>query len=520
MNVTTNRFVRSLIPRAIRRIFAIDPRSLAAARIVIGIVLVIDLLERFTDLHALYSADGAIPLEIVRERFSEPWRWSLHYLSGSPLYNGALMGLALLSAVALLVGARTRIATVVSWLLLLSLHHRLPPVNNAGDSLLLLLLFWAMFLPWERCWSLDACYRWKRTTSAHLSDPGVVRAPVISAASCGILLQVAIMYGMTGYFKQHELWQSGSALQFVLAFDAYGKSTARRLLEYPQLLTWLSWGTLWLETIGPWLWFFPWFTGIIRVAVCGLLFLMHVGIALTLTVGLFSYVCLAGLLLFVPAAAWDRLNQWISRRPAEGRRDEMLLPESAEPLTKWQIARHTSLSTVCLLSLVLIIAWNIQTMFPRVLSSNSSGRAVVRRLPNWLVAPMSALGLVQKWNMFSRPPKNDEWFTATGRLVNGETRDVWSGNAARDPFESPTDPAGMFPNHRWRKLFRQLPRDRYEAFRAPVGRWVVQRWNQLHAPQEQIIYFTLDHTTERIQEGDLLARMIVTRLYTEGDAWQ
>ena len=68
--------------------------------------------------------------------------------------KGAIVRVLL--AVALLVGYRTRLATIGSWILLASIHVRLPVVINAGDTLLRVLLFWSIFLPLGAMWSVDA----------------------------------------------------------------------------------------------------------------------------------------------------------------------------------------------------------------------------------------------------------------------------------------------------------------------------------------------------------------------------
>jgi len=80
-------------------------------------------------------------------------RWSLYWLSQHDAWPAILFIIAGLAALALLAGMRTRLATLVSFVLLLSLHNRAPILLQGGDILLLLLLFWALFLPWGERWS-------------------------------------------------------------------------------------------------------------------------------------------------------------------------------------------------------------------------------------------------------------------------------------------------------------------------------------------------------------------------------
>ena len=50
-----------------------------------------------------------------------------------------------LVALALLVGYRTRIATIFSWVLLISLQARNVFITQGGDALTVVLLFWGLF---------------------------------------------------------------------------------------------------------------------------------------------------------------------------------------------------------------------------------------------------------------------------------------------------------------------------------------------------------------------------------------
>jgi len=106
---------------------------------------------------------------------------SVHLAAGSVELVGALFAVQALVAVALLVGYRTRIASVLVWLLWASLHARMPLVLNGGDTLLRLVLFWAMFAPMGARFSVDAL----RT--------GGREGRILSVGTVGLLCQVVVM---------------------------------------------------------------------------------------------------------------------------------------------------------------------------------------------------------------------------------------------------------------------------------------------------------------------------------------
>ena len=83
------------------------------------------------------------------------------------------------------------------------------------------------------------------------------------------------------------------------------------LLNFPELLRWLSLATLWLECWGPFLLFIPFFTARIRTLVILAFIGFHFGIFLCMDVGLFSWVSIVGWTVFLPGSVWDWLGKTV-----------------------------------------------------------------------------------------------------------------------------------------------------------------------------------------------------------------
>ncbi|MGH7134129.1 MAG: hypothetical protein ACREHD_00220, partial [Pirellulales bacterium] len=141
--------------------FSIDVRSLAVFRMALAVMLLVDLVERLPDLEAHYTDRGVLPraARIAMERdgstFAGSWAWSLHMATGATAGEAALFLLSAMFAVWMLIGYRTRLATALSWLLAVSLYHRNPMFEDAGDIVLRVVLFWAIFLPLGGTLSVD-----------------------------------------------------------------------------------------------------------------------------------------------------------------------------------------------------------------------------------------------------------------------------------------------------------------------------------------------------------------------------
>ncbi|MFM8354330.1 MAG: HTTM domain-containing protein, partial [Gammaproteobacteria bacterium] len=163
--------------------FHVDLRALAAVRIGVGLLILVDLMIRASDLGWFMSEWGVLDTAASR-LYADQWRFSLYWLSSSFVWTCALFVCAALAATLLVFGVRTRLATVVSFLLLASLHNRNPLLLQGGDNLLLLLTFWGMMLPWGARWSIDAVMSEQRKRPDRLGG----------FAAAAILLQVVSVY--------------------------------------------------------------------------------------------------------------------------------------------------------------------------------------------------------------------------------------------------------------------------------------------------------------------------------------
>jgi hypothetical protein len=458
----------------IQRLFGIDPRSLAIFRMAIGTVLLCDLWIRSADLEAMYTDTGMFPREFIAKYFPSAWSWSFHYASGSVVFQGVLFFLAAVFAVMMLVGYQTRWATVSSWLMLVSIQNRVPPIQNGADNLMTVLMFWAMFLPLGQLWSVDA---WK----ASRRDPSRSNLePVVSPAAVAIMLQMAMMYFFSAIFKTNPDWLEGRAIAASLTHDFYAKPTrANFALQFPTLLYVATIYVLVLEWVGPLLLFSPWRTGWLRLIAAVALATMHLGIDATMMVGMFSYTSIAGLTLFIPEQFWQL--SWVQKiLPASDATGsgswESHLNKSAS--IGWSRVESVSQAFVTF-CLVYVIAVNINGLPGIPLG--------FLQLNKW--EPLwTAFGLGQKWSMFEGIPSRDGWYVARARLQDGSEIDLLRQGQPVN-WSQPEFPAEVFPNDRWRKFFREMTyfdQLGYQRYREPTAEFLARRWNATAPADKQV----------------------------------
>jgi hypothetical protein len=204
------------------------------------------------------------------------------------------------AVVGLLLGAATRLSAVATWVLSTSFANINPSIDNAGDTVRGIALFYLMLCPCGAAWSVDSWVLGRRR--GVLVHPWPLRL---------LFVQMALIYFANGVHKVvGSDWPRGNSLYFVLADTTLTRfSYAQVTLPYTltRLMTWLvlSW-----EVSFPLLMIWR---PVRIVALCfGALF--HAGIFLSMELGGFGPYMLC---LYLPLLPWER---WADRQRASGGR--------------------------------------------------------------------------------------------------------------------------------------------------------------------------------------------------------
>lgn len=197
----------------------------------------------------------------------------------------AACALLLVSALALLVGWHTRVASWAVFLGLLILQRRDVYVLNSGDLLLRELAFYVALMPAGQLWSLDA-----RRQEPQPRAPWGLRL---------LQLQVSAVYLFSVVAKLHGTsWQNGTAVGKAVQLDDLQRIPVPQWAATSVTLSaLLTYGTLLAEgflVFGLWRRSTRWYAMATGVAI-------HLGIEATLLIGWFSLTIICCYLAFVPA---------------------------------------------------------------------------------------------------------------------------------------------------------------------------------------------------------------------------
>lgn len=439
----------------LQELFGIDIRSLAVFRIGLALVLLHDLCIRVQDLSAHYTDAGVLPRDVLIDHFLDPWHVSLYLISGS--WQGQLIffSIEIILSILLLVGFYTRLSTIASWILLISLQTRNPLLIHGGDAALRLLLFWGMFLPLGAYWSLDS--------RVSKQEP---HNPILSMASAALLLQVCCIYWFAALLKTDPIWrQEGTAAWYALSNVFFSTEFGDFLLDYPTLLKVLTFSTLFLESTGPLLAFLPIWTSPIRCVLVFTFIAFHLILGLTLELGIFSYVCAVGWTLFLPRSFWESLL-------------------SFHPIRGAPLKQNWGINGIAVFFLLYILLWNMR------------GVGFVSFSPQW-----NALGSLvrvdQYWNMFAPfPLRENGWFLIPAKLRNGKEIDLYTQQALN--WERPERCSACFKNDRWRSFMLSLVFDRkHEISLSSYADYLQRQWDEAHLYEEHLLEFEIILMTKR-----------------------
>ncbi|MGW7449595.1 HTTM domain-containing protein [Kitasatospora sp. NPDC054795] len=358
---------------------ALGRHQAAVVRIGFGLVWLAYLLREWPHRRVLYGDLSPWSAELAEQLLADNGAFTVLPWFGGRLWFELVYHLAVLAALAVLLGWRTRASTVLFLVTVLSLQNRDVFLGDGGDNVVHLMAVYLVFTRCAEVWSLDARRRvpgrtgvvlwavlgvvlaacqfggfagdtltwtdrafpylgwsplfWALWTAAglwwtlgRLRPDGEPRAVLDALANtvhnCAMLViavEVVLIYATAGWYKvQGTRWQDGTALYYPLHLDYFTPWPGLSALVGSALLPvfLISYGTVILQVAFP-------FTLLNRRVKNGLLAVMmleHAGIAVVLGLPVFSLAMIAADAVFLPTGAllWAaaRLSRIRRRYPA------------------------------------------------------------------------------------------------------------------------------------------------------------------------------------------------------------
>lgn len=421
----------------------IDRRLLGVFRIYFGALLLADLGYHGAQATLFYSNSGVLsnhrglyaPMSAyhfsVLDAFSTPGEVKLAFGSIAIVY--ALY----------LVGWKTRWMQVLALIGVTSIDARNLFAEDGGCVTMNLLAAWTLLLPLGDRFSIDALM--KRTTTRARGEieptPDANEHKVSSLAVTGILLQAATIYFFNAIHKNGWSWSEGDAIHQVLWQNRCNTPLAGwlRFHEPSWVSPVLTKLTLLIEINLPVLILMPIARRVCRSAAFALAVLLHGSIATVMTLGMFSYVMIALMMLVIPHEVVDAIASRVATRPIAQRIDRAIdrLVDRWVQIDQRGLIERSGVErapAIVALSSALREVWIAIFMIAcgyQVLRSNAA-------VPLWMRPPTIAMfdamtmypRLSQGWRMFApETPVLDGIVIIDGVTVDGRHLDPFTGKA-------------------------------------------------------------------------------------------
>ncbi|GKY98928.1 hypothetical protein MPSEU_000848600 [Mayamaea pseudoterrestris] len=290
------------------QISVIDVRSLAAFRILLGLLLLYDTYTRFSlgrfDLY-WYTQDGYLGQSEL------PHQAPLHKLwfyRGNIEFQIVCVGLSIFLSLLFTLGVSdTPILKILLFVVHTAEQSRNMPAHDGSDSFVRHLLLWSCFLPLTRVWSMQARQRSRRTSKNLFPNYTISGLPCLA-----IKLQIVLMYLGTVLLRLETMgWKSEwmppqlTAVHYALSgsFAARDNFMTRLITQTPWLSRIMTAQAMLLEGLAP---IFCLLGGPYRHLAAMAMFALHFGLILTVNLVNWQLVGMLVQVIWIPTHVWDR----------------------------------------------------------------------------------------------------------------------------------------------------------------------------------------------------------------------
>ena len=294
--------------------------GLSLVRITYGTCFLVILVSNASDWRVLWGVDSIYSPNDSALDATQGSAPNVFMAFDSNVWVVAMLVCSAIVSVAVIIGFRTRLATILMLVFCWSLTARDPLLSDGGDNLMVIALLLSCFTNAGECLAVDNVLRRRRMTNtvprsrllmtARLKPYSVI---VGNLAWMALVVQVCILYSTSGLSKvQGKLWQDGTAVYYILRASEFSTwpTLSKFVYENGYLTTIASYAAVLIQVFFPLLVFNPLLKIPTIVTVIG----MHASIGILMGLPVFAIVMIGTEMIFVPDAFWHRMRAMLAFR--------------------------------------------------------------------------------------------------------------------------------------------------------------------------------------------------------------
>ena len=307
------------LKKTIKSWLYVDTRTLALFRIVFGVVGLIDVLRRYGLIDVFYSDAGMNFRRQVTSKYAVKYFTLLEYVQGTT----AVQIFFILSAICfffLIIGYHTRIFQFLSAIGLISIHNAAVILENGGDMVFNNYLIWILFLPLGTSWSVDSIRKSLKKQPEY--DSNALNQPkdtestqIFHFAYLACLVQLSLIYFYTTINKTGTMWSDGTAVYYMYQLETFLTPVGEWISQFVglRLSSLMTLSTLPAQMYASFAILCPLFQPWLRRIALLIFIGFHGVLAISVHIGLFSWVMLAALIFLLSKQDMDILRNLLSR---------------------------------------------------------------------------------------------------------------------------------------------------------------------------------------------------------------
>lgn len=268
----------------------VDVSTLSLFRIILGFFLFLSGISLLPDLGLWMGVDSGslVPLQDSLRFYSNVRVNVFEWLAPTETSAWLVVIGFTLTALGLMIGFFTRVCSLLCFIFLVSLQNRNYVILNSGDTLMRCMLFPLIFSPCHYKFSVDAFFK---------KNHGYPYPHVVPSVSLRLLqLQLCIVYLSTFLFKLKGYdWVDGTAVYYTSRLQNFQRLTFPIIFDVAVLTRALTWSALIIEfCMATLIWVKECRTWVLILGI-----MLHLGIEMTMSIGIFEWVMMGCYVLFL-----------------------------------------------------------------------------------------------------------------------------------------------------------------------------------------------------------------------------
>lgn len=411
---------------------SIDRRTLAFFRISISLMVIINLIDRLPYFKAFLTNEGVLPIPYLKSK------GTLYSLNTDPSFIALLFFITFLFALSLLIGYRSRLSSFLLFLLMYSLVSYENLTSNLGTMILIISLFISIFLPVGSKWSIDSL---------------IYKDLYDSNKICNYATFSSMMFVISIYIEnmivkyQSEFWMSGIAIKEVLETDRYSTIFGNYITQIPEITIIMNWLWVILLTISPFLIIFKSWK---RFYLMTFFMFFHLGIFLSVPIGVFPLISISVLTLFIPSEFWDKIDDKIKKIENKKFSERISKYLWTRKLVKNKdLIKQREILNYLIIILIIFNLLNPIIYLGGLLIEDNGDKSEL----NWTVFALDSKERVDS----DSKEVLDDWVLAHSTLKSGRKVELFF--LTDNKIDSPPTEKGSYLSNRWKKYLDSIEKD-------------------------------------------------------------